>query len=130
MLQQNVPATSSRARGAVAAPTLATLLLYGGNFRSCKTKRPPGARSATAARKRKKKKNLTIRQLLTSGGAFQTQGKYAAAVVRGTQWVTADRCDGTLIKVRSGKVLVRDLVKKRSFLVRAHHQYLARPRRG
>lgn len=130
VLQQKVPASTSRARGAVAQASLATLLLYGGNFRSCKSKRPQGRRSATAARKRKKKKGLTIRQLLTSGSAFQTQGKYAAAVVRGTQWVTADRCDGTLITVRSGKVLVRDLVLKRSFLVKAHHQYLARARRG
>ena len=35
-----------------------------------------------------------------------------------------DRCDGTLTKVTEGKVLVRELHRKRSVLVRAGHAYL------
>jgi dipeptidyl aminopeptidase/acylaminoacyl peptidase len=59
-------------------------------------------------------------------GTFRTQGKYATAVVRGTVWLTEDRCDGTLIRVRTGSVTVRDLVRKRTVVVRAGKSYLAR----
>jgi hypothetical protein len=30
-------------------------------------------------------------------GRFRTQGRYAAATVRGTDWTTMDRCDGTFL---------------------------------
>jgi hypothetical protein len=46
--------------------------------------------------------------------------------VRGTVWATVDRCDGTLTRVKEGKVLVRDLRRKRSVLVGAGRSYLAR----
>ncbi len=59
-------------------------------------------------------------------GRFRTQGKYATAAVRGTVWLTEDRCDGTLIRVRTGSVTVRDLVRKRTVVVRAGQSYLAR----
>src|SRR5207248_1691296 len=39
---------------------------------------------------------------------------------------TADRCDGTLVKVVKGAVTVRDFVRRHSVVVRARHQYLAR----
>jgi len=58
-------------------------------------------------------------------GAFRTKGRYASATIRGTKWLTADLCDGTLIRVAKGSVTVRDLVKRRSLVVRARHQYLA-----
>ena len=35
-------------------------------------------------------------------GDFQTRGRGAAATVRGTIWLTEDRCDGTLVRVRRG----------------------------
>lgn len=37
-------------------------------------------------------------------GKFRTVGRYAAATVRGTEWTTEDRCDGTETKVRKGVV--------------------------
>lgn len=37
-------------------------------------------------------------------GRFRTKGRYAAATVRGTDWTTADRCDGTMITDRAGHV--------------------------
>ena len=40
---------------------------------------------------------------------FRTHGRDSVATVRGTQWVTTDRCDGTVTRVTEGKVLVRDL---------------------
>lgn len=62
-------------------------------------------------------------------GRFRTIGRYAAASVRGTVWNTIDRCDGTLIVVRKGSVSVRDLVRKRTVVVKAGHSYLAKAQR-
>jgi hypothetical protein len=47
--------------------------------------------------------------------------------VRGTVWITADRCDGTLTTVRRGRVTVRDFRRRRNVVVRAGKSYLARP---
>ncbi|HET7051839.1 MAG TPA: hypothetical protein VFI54_26450 [Solirubrobacteraceae bacterium] len=38
-------------------------------------------------------------------GRFRTRGKYAAATVRGTQWTTMDRCDGTQVADQAGRVM-------------------------
>jgi hypothetical protein len=46
--------------------------------------------------------------------------------VRGTRWLTVDRCDGTLTVVRSGTVAVRDFTRDRTVLVDAGERYLAR----
>jgi hypothetical protein len=51
------------------------------------------------------------------------------ATTRGTSWLTEDRCDGTLTRVTSGAVEVRDRVRGTTVLVRAGHSYLARTRR-
>ena len=58
-----------------------------------------------------------------------TFGRYAAATVRGTFWLTQDTCTGTLIKVRSGTVTVLDRVRHRTVTVRAGKSYLARAKR-
>ena len=62
-------------------------------------------------------------------GRFRTQGRYASAAVRGTLWLTEDRCDGTFIRVRQGRVEVQDRVRNRRVIVRAGQTYLARARR-
>ena len=62
-------------------------------------------------------------------GRFRTQGRYATASVRGTVWLTEDRCDGTFIRVRTGRVQIRDLVARRTVTIRAGQTYLARARR-
>jgi hypothetical protein len=49
--------------------------------------------------------------------------------VRGTIWLTADRCDGTLTKVTRGRVAVRDFRRKKTILVRTGKRYLARAKR-
>ena len=38
-------------------------------------------------------------------GKFRTIGRFAAATVRGTEWTTEDRCDGTLTEARRGVVV-------------------------
>ena len=62
-------------------------------------------------------------------GRFTTRGRYATAAVRGTIWLTEDRCDGTLIRVQTGRVTVRDLTRGRTVTLRARQSYLAPARR-
>ena len=45
--------------------------------------------------------------------------------MRGTKWLTDDRCDGTLVRVVKGAVTVRDLVRRRTLPLRAGRSYLA-----
>jgi phosphodiesterase/alkaline phosphatase D-like protein len=59
-------------------------------------------------------------------GRFRTRGRRAAATVRGTHWLTEDRCDGTLVKVKRGLVDVRDLVRRKTVKVPAGRQYFAK----
>jgi Tol biopolymer transport system component len=71
-----------------------------------------------------------VRRLWGNGkGRFRTLGRYAGATVRGTIWLTEDRCDGTLIRVQQGRVDVRDNVRNRTIRLRAGQSYLARARR-
>jgi sugar lactone lactonase YvrE len=93
------------------------LVLTGGSFARCPKVKRAGA---SAAR--------TVRKLWGKAtGKFRTTGRYSSATVRGTTWLTSDRCDGTLTKVTAGSVTVRDLV--RNIVVKAPKSYLARPRR-
>jgi Ca2+-binding RTX toxin-like protein len=96
--------------------------LQGGDFSVCPT---AGRRASAAAGK--KASTRTVRVLWANAkGKFRTKGRTASATVRGTQWETVDRCDGTLIKVRKGAVAVRDQVKKKTVVVKAGDSYLAR----
>jgi hypothetical protein len=69
----------------------------------------------------------SVRHLWANGqGKFRTKGRFAAATVRGTEWLTEDRCDGTLITVKSGAVAVFDQVLRRAVVVKAGQRYLAK----
>jgi hypothetical protein len=46
--------------------------------------------------------------------------------VRGTVWDITDRCDGTLTKVRRGKVVVRDFRRKKNIVLTKGKSYLAK----
>lgn len=61
-------------------------------------------------------------------GRFRSHGRGSIATVRGTTWLTEERCSGTFTKVKHGKVAVRDKRRHRTVLVRAGHGYLARTR--
>jgi hypothetical protein len=84
----------------------------------------------TCARKGKARpsaKGKKVRRLWGDGkGNFRTRGRRAAATVRGTKWLTEDRCDSTKISVRRGVVTVRDFVKKKNKTVRRGQSYVAR----
>jgi streptogramin lyase len=102
--------------------------LRGGRFAGCPRpgahRRARGGLVASAARTRRVRK-LWGRD---RGGRFRTHGRHSEATVRGTRWLTVDRCDGTLTRVTKGAVSVRDLVRHRTVLVRAGHSYIARSR--
>jgi hypothetical protein len=87
-----------------------------------------GARAAMVDKTKKKKgPHSVLGKLWGNGkGKFQTSGKYSSATVRGTIWLTQDRCDGTLVTVRRGVVSVRDFKRKKTVSVKAGHSYLAR----
>jgi hypothetical protein len=61
-------------------------------------------------------------------GRFRTRASNSVATVRGTEWYVADRCDGTITRVKRGAVSVRDLKTGRTVLVRAGQSYLAKAR--
>ncbi|MEA2221140.1 MAG: hypothetical protein QOJ35_3766, partial [Solirubrobacteraceae bacterium] len=85
---------------------------------------------AFAAKKKKPSKKV-VAQLQGDGkGSFRTTGRNSAATVRGTKWLTQERCDGTLTRVSRGIVSVRDTTAHRTVLVRAGKSYLARAQRA
>jgi hypothetical protein len=91
------------------------LVLAGGNFKPC-----PAVRGAAS-------KSSSVRHLWGAGsGKFRTKGRFASATLRGTTWLTDDRCDGTLVRVTQGAVSVRDIPRRKTVLVRAPAKYLAR----
>jgi hypothetical protein len=99
---------------------LTEVRLKGGNFGRCRRARRAGADAAQVSRR-------VIRRVRgNTRGRFSTRGRHSAATARGTVWQVIDRCDGTLTKVRRGRVAVRDFRRKRTVIVRAGRSYLAR----
>jgi sugar lactone lactonase YvrE len=97
-------------------PTVLTnLVLAGGSFATCPAatrSRPAGAARATASgrSKGKDKPNHKVRGLWGNAhGPTETTGADAAASDKGTEWLTADYCNGTLVRVTQGIVFVRPL---------------------
>ncbi len=60
------------------------------------------------------------------GGHFSTRGQNSVATVRGTEWASEERCDGTLTIVRRGLVSVRSLRTHQTVMVHAGRRWLAR----
>ena len=107
------------------------LYLRGGNFAACRRlarRRARGSSSplATASYIRRERRRLWGSD---SGGRFRTYGRHSQATVRGTRWLTVDRCDGTLTRVTEGAVVVRDFARNRRVVVRAGRSYFA-PKRA
>jgi hypothetical protein len=97
------------------------LVLKGGDFATCSTKGPRRLAAAPPS-------TAVVRQLWGNGkGIFETEGRYAAATVRGTIWDTQDRCDGTRVVVKQGVVAVLDRSHHTTVTVTAGHSYLAKP---
>lgn len=117
-LPDQVPSRFILVNGLRTAGTPINITLTGGNFKSCKSK---GRRFQAYSKTTK-----PVRRLWGSGkGQYRSKGKYASATVRGTSWLVADYCNGTLIRVRVGSVVVRDLVKQKTIVVTHGHSYFA-----
>jgi hypothetical protein len=104
--------------------------LTGGDFSVCPTKRERShiARAGSAfARAASASGSHVVRKLWANAhGKFSTKGNYAAGAVQGTEWLTEDLCDGTLIKVTRDKVAVTNLVNHRHVEVTKGRHYLAK----
>ena len=70
---------------------LTDLALTGGDFGVCSAARAAGKPVRAAASRRR---GLFGR----AHGRFRTRGRNSSATVRGTEWLTEDRCEGTVIK--------------------------------
>jgi hypothetical protein len=115
----NVPAIFTLLRGTDNKKPVVEFRLIKGNFGACKRKTSSAATAAAVK---------PVRQLWGNGkGSFRTRGRYSSATVRGTFWLTADRCDGTLTQVKRGVVQVSDFPLNRLFTVRARQSHLAKP---
>jgi hypothetical protein len=75
--------------------------------------------------RRHKKRSLWAQD---NHGRYRTRGQNSVATVRGTKWLTEDRCYGTLTHVAHGAVVVKDRHTHRAVVVKAGHSYLARAR--
>ena len=85
--------------------------------------------SPRAAKAKKKRSKRSVRRLWGHGkGDFKTVGRRSSATVRGTWWLVEDRCDGTLTRVKEGRVDVRDVRLKKTIKLRAGKRslYLAK----
>jgi sugar lactone lactonase YvrE len=96
-------------------PTVLTnLVLTGGSFAVChaSARSRAGTARATASEKSeaKGKPHHKVRDLWGNAhGPTETTGANAAASDKGTEWLTADYCNGTLVRVTQGVVFVRPL---------------------
>jgi hypothetical protein len=117
-----VPSRFTLINGLRTAGKVINIRLTGGDFSKCKT--------STNGRKLYsvgKSSTKPVRRLWGTGkGRYKTSGRFASATIRGTFWLVADYCDGTLVKVRSGIVVVKDLVTNKLIVIRAGQAYFAK----
>ena len=89
------------------------------------TRRTRSLRVAAGKKRRRGKARRNKPQ--PRGREVEVDGRYSKGATDGTEWITEDRCDGTLTTVLSGTVRVRDYGRAKTVTVRAGHKYLARP---
>lgn len=58
-------------------------------------------------------------------GKYRTRGRYGSASVRGTIWLTEERCNGTFFRVVEGTLRIRDFTRHRTIILHAGRSYLA-----
>ncbi|HTU84773.1 MAG TPA: hypothetical protein VMF57_04310 [Solirubrobacteraceae bacterium] len=102
----------------------------GPSYASCGVgKRASAASASMPVAPRAAKLNRKVLQLLRASdnhGSFRTAGRYSAATVRGTEWTVEDRCDGTLTKVKRGRVVVLDFHTGKTVTLRVGQSFLAK----
>ena len=79
-------------------PKFTDLTLVGGRRRVCALEGASGSQDGLSRR--------VIRRLRGDArGHFRSRGQHSSATIRGTVWLTEDRCDGTVISSEQGKVI-------------------------
>ena len=58
-------------------------------------------------------------------GRFRTRGRRGSATVRGTTWLTEERCEGTFFRVTDGTITVEDFTLKKTVILKKGKTYLA-----
>ena len=108
---------------------LTHIALSGGSFGTCPAPPQLAHTSADSTLHKAPKSGHVVRRLWSKDdhGKFQTYGHDSVATVRGTEWLTEDRCDGTLTHVQHGAVSVRPRGKRHTITITAGHSYLVRP---
>jgi Ca2+-binding RTX toxin-like protein len=70
-----------------------------------------------------------VRRLVTTAsGPLRIRGRLAKATARKGTWVVEDRCDGTLVRVRNGRIRFHDVKSGRVVMLQAGESRLARLR--
>jgi DNA-binding beta-propeller fold protein YncE len=101
--------------------------LTGGKFSVCPTARERAHKASVLSAHAASSGKHVVRKLWANAhGSFETKGNYAAGAVQGTEWLTEDLCEGTLIRVTRDKVLVTNLVTHHHVEVKVGHKYLAK----
>ena len=105
--------------------------LSGGNFSVCPTARERAHRARVSSRAPDAQvaasgKHVVRKLWANAHGKFSTEGNYAAGAVQGTEWLTEDLCEGTLIRVTRDKVAVTNLVNHKHVEIKMGHRYLAK----
>jgi hypothetical protein len=130
-IQQQIAEVKTKQQAKSKAAKLRTDLVVKG--KSASTCSSSGSATARSTKKPSTKKPSTkvLGQVWGNGHArVRTVGNHSAATVRGTIWLTQNRCDGTLTRVQSGVVSVDDFSKKKTVTVTTGHSYLARAERA
>ncbi len=111
-----------------------TAVLAGGSFKGCPK---PAPAKKTKPKKKKRKapdagaasfsRHHPVRHLWSNAhGSFSTQGKYGAAAVRGTEWLTQDQCNGTFFKVTRDEITVTSFkLNNHKTTVKQGHSFLS-----
>jgi hypothetical protein len=98
-----------------------TELVLKGRMPSCKRKS-----QVTSSRKKKRGRRLWGSD---RGGRFRTRGRNGSATVRGTKWLTEERCKGTYFKVTQGAIDVRAKGRKKPIRLKRGQSRLIKSRR-
>ena len=100
-------AASSRSASRARAAAESTCTCAAGASRLPAARHAASSRAAVAPPRPRPRKARRVRKLWgrDHGGRFRSHGRHSHATVRGTRWLTVDRCDGTLTRVTNGAVV-------------------------
>jgi hypothetical protein len=87
---------------------------------------PGECRGGRNAARRSTRASATHNGLWGNGhGSYVTKGHAGSATVRGTVWLTEERCDGTFFEAKRDTVVVHDFTRHRTITLHTGQHYLA-----